>query len=485
MRKILVLFVLSTAITITGCKKFLDEKPQTEIDASSYWKNEDDIKTGLAAMYDGLQVTFDNNYTIWGDARTDEVETTIYGDDAYVVNGLSANTTGSDWSPFYKTINRANLLIKYVPVIKSEYVISLDQKVLNYYLSQAYAVRAFNYFWIVRLWGDAPYWNEPFETIGTDPYRERMAANQVLDSITADLERAVALSLNSTGTPNVYEASLGAMYSMLQDVNMWRKNYSKSVEWFTKLDALRTGSARRYDTVSRAQWKLLFTAPNDATNNKESIWSLPWDYIVDGGASVSELIGAGNTNSDFIVDDSVWKYWVATPVDIRGYQSIDLRVPARDKFNKFYLLNANGTTTYPNGSQANILFPLYRLADMYLLRAEAANKLGDQTTALRYLNIIHQRAGLPAYLAADLNSIAKMEDAILEERKLELYMEAKRWFDLVRTDKVIPVMDQYYRDRQLRRGTVPTGFGDPRTILWPINRTVLNSNPKLVQNVPY
>ena len=70
-------------------------------------------------MYDGLQVSFDNNYTIWGNSRTDEVETTIYGDDAYVVNGLSSSTTGSDWSSFYKTINRANLAIKYIPQIKA------------------------------------------------------------------------------------------------------------------------------------------------------------------------------------------------------------------------------------------------------------------------------------------------------------------------------------------------------------------------------
>lgn len=483
MKKIAYLLCAATIILSPGCKKFLDEDPQIEIDANQFWRNEDDIKTGLAAMYDGLQVSFDNNYTIWGDARTDEVETTIYGDDAYVVNGLSATTTGSDWSSFYKTINRANLVIHNVPIIKAQYITALDPKVVNYYLSQAYAVRAFNYFWIVRLWGDAPYWSTPYQSLATDPAKPRMPANQVLDSITADLEKAINLAVNSTGTPSVYEISQGAIYSLLMDVNMWRKNYTKSVEWFNKLEGLKSGSAKRYDTVARTAWKSLFTSP---TTNNESIWSLPWDYLVDGGASVSELIGAGNTNSDFLVDDSVWNYWtVAAKADIRGPQTIDIKVSAKDKFNKFYNLNANGTTTYPNGGQANILFPLYRMSDLYLLRAEAANKLGDATNALKYLNMIRIRSGMPAYTATVLNTTAKMEDAILEERKLELYMEAKRWFDLVRTDKVIPVMDKYYRERQARRGTTPTGFGDPRTVLWPINRNVLNSNPLLAQNPPY
>jgi hypothetical protein len=77
------------------------------------------------------------------------------------------------------------------------------------------------------------------------------------------------------------------------------------------------------------------------------------------------------------------------------------------------------------------------------------------------------------------------ENAILEERKLELFMEGKRWFDLVRTGKVITVMDPYYRKRQAARGTQPSGFGDPRTVLWPLSTAVINSNRSLIQNPPY
>jgi starch-binding outer membrane protein, SusD/RagB family len=399
------------------------------------------------------------------------------------VNGLSASTTGSDWSSFYKTINRANLAIKNIPRIKAA-TPALDQKVANYYLYQAYAVRAFNYFWIVRLWGDAVYRSQPYESLGEEPYQARIPAAQVLDSITADLERAAALTTAATGSPSNYEISPAAIYAMLMDVNMWRQNYTKSIEWFNKIS---TGAGKTYDTISRDKWKALFTTPNDKAINKESIWSLPWDYLVDGGASVSELIGAGNTNSDFLVEDSIWRYWTTTPADIRGTLSIDFRVSARDKFNKFYAvnLNASGNQIYPNGSQANILFPLYRIADLYLLRAEAANKLNDVTNALRYLNMVRVRAGLPAYTATNLATMEARENAILEERKLELFMEGKRWFDLVRTGKVISVMDPYYRKRQAARGTQPTGFGDPRTVLWPLSTAVINSNKSLVQNPPY
>jgi len=478
MKKIALLLSIGTITLLCGCKKFLDEKPQTEIAADQFWKSEDDIQTGLAAMYDGVQNMFDNNYVLWGDARTDEVDVNQYGDDAYVVNGLSATTTGSDWTDIYKTINRANLAIKNIPIIKSQYETGLDQKLVNHYVSQAYGVRAFCYFWIVRLWGDAPVWTEPYEELQTDPYKVRTAAADIINTvIIPDLEKAATLS--DPARTNVWEISQGAIYSMLMDVAMWNKDYTKAVQWFDKLKGL-----KKYDLVPTASWKNLFTNPD---KTKESIWSLNWDWQVDGGANVSTLIGAGNTNSDFMAEDSVWNYFTTTLSDIRGPQTIDFNVTHHDKFLKFYPVDttSGGDQIYPNSSQADIKFPLYRLADMYLLRAEAANKLGDAATALQYLNMVHQSAGLPAYNNTSFPDQASMENAILEERKLEFFMEAKRWFDLERTGKVIEVMDPYIKRRQMERGTTPTGFGDPRSILWPISRAVLNANPKLVQNPPY
>lgn len=480
MKKIIISLCIVTVglASLTGCKKFLDEKPQTEIAASEFWKSEDDIKTGLAAMYDGVQSIFDNNFTLYGDARTDEVDVNGYGDIAWAMNGISAATGAADWSNFYKTIQRANLGIKYIPIVKSQYQPGIDQKDLNHYLAQCYTTRALCYFYIVRLWGAAPVWTEPYEDINADPAKERTSADIIIDTvIIKDLEKAASLSNPSLNV--VWEANIGATYSLLMDVAMWKKDYAKAVEWYDKLVAL-----KKYDLEPTATWKRIFTEP---TSSKEPIWYVNWDWTVDGGADASTLIGAGNTNSDFEAEDSVWNYWTTTPADIRGPQTIDFNVSGHDKFLKFYPVNLNssGNQLYPNSAEANIFFPLYRWADLVLLRAEAANKLNDPATALMLLNKVRVRAGLAGYLDTDLDTPTKMENAILEERKLELYMEAKRWFDLVRTDKVIEVMNPVLMARQIRRGSLPTGFGDPQTILWPIHRTVLNANPKLVQNPPY
>jgi starch-binding outer membrane protein, SusD/RagB family len=133
-----------------------------------------------------------------------------------------------------------------------------------------------------------------------------------------------------------------------------------------------------------------------------------------------------------------------------------------------------------------VYIPLYRLADMFLLYAEALNKIGDRTNARRYLNLVHQRATLPAYTAAQLTTETEMEDAIIQERQWELFAEGKRWFDLVRTNRVMQIMDPVVKARQVAEGADPVGWGtDKRRYMWPLHRNVLNANPSLVQNQPY
>ena len=480
MKKIFENILILTALIslLNGCTKFLDEKPQTEIGSTVFWKSEDDIKAGIAAMYDGIQSIFDNNYTLYGDARTDEVRVGQYGNISYGMNGLTAGITGSDWTNFYVTIQRANLGIKYIPLVKEKYQSGIAQEAINHYLAQCYTTRALCYFWLIRLWGDVPVWTEPYEDINMSPDKARTPRDIIVDTlIQKDLERAATLSNPSLN--NVFEANIGATYALAMDVAMWKKDYTAAVDWYNKLLALDT-----YSLEPAATWKNLFIAP---ASTKGAIWSVFWDWTVDGGADVSTLIGAGNTNSDFEVEDSVWNYWTTTPADIRGSQTIDFNNDWHDKILKFYApnLDAKGNQLYPNGAEANILFPIYRWADVVLLRAEAANKLNDPVTALDLLNQVRTRAGVETYRADSLDNQEIMEDAILAERKLEFFMEAKRWFDLLRTDKVIEVMDPILKQRQAETESPEVGWGDPRTILWPIDGNVLNANTKLEQNPPY
>jgi tetratricopeptide (TPR) repeat protein len=477
MKTLSIISILIITTILPGCNKFLDEQPVSEISTDNFWKNANDLNTGMAGVYDGIQNMFSNNFVFWGDARTDNFRIGGNGRRDYPYNELTSTSTGSDWAPIYTAIGRINTAIKYIPNIPN-----VEAKVLNNKLAQCYAMRAYCYFWLVRLWGDVPVWKEPYEDLAESPYREKTPVNTIFaETIIPDLE--MALQLVDVTNTNVFQVTIGGMYAMLTEVYMWQKNYDKVLEYADKLTAL-----NRYSLIATANWKLLFTDPSNTTN-KESIWSLNWNWKEDGGAGISEQIGAGNTGSDFSAEDKLWNYWLVNTTDVRGKQTFDYNVTNRDKFLKFYpvTLGSNGNQLYPNEDQAEVKFPLYRLADILLLRAEAHNKKSNPAGAITLLNQVRKRANpaLVDFTPADFASEKALEDTILFERQLELVLEAKRWFDLVRTNKVIEVMDPILSQRQTISGTPPVGFGDPRKILWPIHRNNLNANPLIRQNPPY
>ncbi|NHA07834.1 RagB/SusD family nutrient uptake outer membrane protein [Mucilaginibacter sp. HC2] len=482
MKKILSVTFLTLMITVSGCKKLLDQPPKSQLGSDKFWKNADDAKAGVAGIYDGVQDMFNSQFIYWGDGRSDNLTFhPTYNDGLpLAINVLTPNTNGADWTLLYTTISRANFAIKYIPTIPV-----IDPALSKDYQAQALGIRAYCYFWLIRLWGNVPLWTEPYEDLSTDPYKGVTPAADIMkNEILPDLLKAYDLSDKTASV--VWNLNSGGIAAMLMDVYMYNHDYTNALLWCDNLLAL-----KRYSLEPTATWKNIFTSP---TNSKEDIWSLNWDFTVDGGNKTSQEIGAGDTNSDFAVDPALWTYFTTTTADIRGAQSIDFKVNNHDKIWKYYApnLDKNGNQIYPNSPQANLLFPLYRLADIYLLRAEALNRTGDLTNALVYLNMVHTRAGLPAYKASDFTSADDMlygnpvnGNGILRERQLEFFCEAKRWFDLQRNGIIVSIMDPLIKARQVQKGFPPTGFGDIRKIFWPINQNVLNANTKLTQNPPY
>ena len=485
MKKTIYYILILGLVTSAGCKKFLNQEPISDIAPESFWKTADDAKTGVAAIYDGVQKTLNGNYTDWGDARSDNFTYGGTGENQINVtlNGLNSLNGAANWNNLYYTISRANLAIKYVPDIALTG--SFSEIIRNNYLAQAYGIRAYMYFYAIRLWGGVPVRLEPYENLNEDPLAPRSSADSILNNIIIpDLVKAYTLSDKANTT--VWELNAGGILAMLTDAYMWKKDYAKVLETSQNLINL----AYKYDVsaTNSTDWKKIFLDP---ASTKETIWSLNWSYSQDGGNGISK-IGSGGNTSNYYIDSSVFLRFESNKNDIRRSVTYDTALanaatPTRIiQIGKFYPLNSSNKVVFPINAQNEAKLTLYRMADILLLRAEALNKTSaSKAPVFTIVNRIRTLRQTTPLVATDFPTDKDVETAVLNERQLELFGEGKRWFDLVRTGRVIEIMDPMIRYRQQLLNISQTGFDDPRKILWPISREALTRNTLIRQNQPY
>lgn len=498
----IIITLLAIVIAGASCKKFLNEKPLTQVPTEDYFKSLKDVNAAMGGVYGSFQTEmtgdgtgFSGKYFYWGEGRSDNFDRSGYPNTTITelsLNELTSGNSATDWSGLYRTIGRANTCIKYIPQAQ-KYDNNVTNTVINNNLAQCYAMRAVCYFYIVRLWGDAPIWTEPYTDITQQASRARSPKTEVLDTAIADLQRAYSI-VQKNQTPVVWNIGEAAICAILADIYLWKKDYPNTIVWINKVFAAKGAKGTVLAGTSGANlepsatWKNLFISP---TSTNEAIWSIAWDYNFNGCACAPVTIGL--SNNPVRVDSVIYVDWKKSTADIRPKWTIDTLsgLGHWDKVIKYLNIPGNSIGTIPSGTtatQLNEYLVMYRLGDVYLSYAEALNKTGDKTNALRYLNYIRVRAGLPALLITDpsIATVSNMEDVILKERQYELFAEGKRWFDLVRTDHVVKVMDPILIQRQIRYGSPPVGFGaDLNKILWPLHRNVLEYNKKLVQNPSY
>lgn len=135
--------------------------------------------------------------------------------------------------------------------------------------------------------------------------------------------------------------------------------------------------------------------------------------------------------------------------------------------NKYMDANTIGTST-------NVNIPILRLADVYLIAAEAENRLNGPLEAYKYLNAVHKRAtgvDVPGGLSQQM-----FTDAVLQERSWELFAEGDRWYDLSRTGKFLTIIPAAVNDVYTVRNV------QAKHKYFPIPQLEINANPKLEQN---
>lgn len=459
---------------LCGCKKLLDQKPEDSLTRDAFFKTEADATSAIIGVYDALQ-TCVGQFLLWGESRGDLVTVTANDDNTYPYFQLFENYRPiSNWTVVYNMIGRANIVIESVPGIpKLDSRFTVEES--NAIVGEARFLRALGYFYLVRTFKEVPL---VLEAPSSDDVNYRIAkstSDQILDQIEADLVFAEE-SVPAQYSRNVEtrgRATKGAVNALQTDVFLWRAKYVEaSVAAKKVLD-----KNELYALVPGSDWFNIFSQKNTS----ESIFELQFDYSASETNNLRTISGYFNANN--VLANS----FVAEDDKLRGLNRT-YRESGGKQYWKFRGLNTDNIERPTN--DPNFIF--YRLADVMLMRAEALAHLGadEKGEAITLLNAIRSRVGLPIYDSLD-GSIETplLMNFILKERALELAMEGKRWFDLVRVaqndDRPDFLINSILASRTVgERSSIRPRIIDPRAWYLPILKDELDRNPNLIQN-PY
>ncbi|QPH41044.1 RagB/SusD family nutrient uptake outer membrane protein [Pedobacter endophyticus] len=433
--KIYSLIAASTiGMALSSCKKdFLDQTPITQVGPDVAFADAAAAEKLIQGAYDGMY----NDFHIWdymtnGDVRSDNAY--AGGDNPANIqldmfNVISTNgNVGRDWNSLYSDIKNCNLILTNVPNIEDPKLDVGDRR--KQIIAEASILRAYMYFNLVRTWGSVPLVVK-VPTNDTEFYPAKASVDAIYAQIISDLEYGAANA--RTTAPNKGIVTKGVANALLAKVYAskptpdWAKVSSYS-------DAVIGGG---YALVPN--YDFLWDANHE--NNSEAIWEMQYDGYggLHGNWMPSVLVGTGwkrfNTPTN-----SLAKAFDDAGDAIRKASSIKFNNASTEGWSDAYW--SKSSYPYINKYRADDKSDSYilRLADIILLKAEALNELSASgwSTAAPLVNQIRSRVNLGATPATDQGA---MRLAIENERRLELAFEGHRWYDLLRTNRVIPVMN--------------------------------------------
>lgn len=416
----------------SGCKKdFLDKKPINQVTADQAFTNAEAAEKLIKGAYDGRY----NDYNIWdyqinGDVQADNCY--AGGDnpaniqiDLFTANATNGNVS-RDWSGLYGDVKNANEVLENVPRIEDAALDAGGRR--NQILAEASGLRAYAYFNLVRLFGPVPLiLKTPASIAETQP--SRATVEQVYTQIIADLEFAATNAAASAAHKGIF--TKGVANALLAKVHASKPN----PDW-TKVSSYADATIAGGYTLFN-NYNGLFEEANE--NNSESIWEMQFDGSQHSNWMPSLLVGTGWKRFDTPTNDLIQAYDAENDL-IRKNASVVFKNVSTEGWSDNYWPKANYPFINKFRSDTRTNIYMIRLADILLLKAEAQNEIstGGWSQSKLLVDQIRRRVNLPGTPAADQ---AAMRLAIEKERRLELAFEGHRWFDLVRTNRAIPVMN--------------------------------------------
>lgn len=460
-RKILLGFATMTLVAVGCSDEFISETPKGQFFEENYYTNEEQSFSGLVAVYDVLRKNssgFENMITMMNAGSDDFYAgggspsdgAGIHGFDDFTINPL--NVPRSYFGDYYRGIARANVLILKVPLA------NFDEAKKARFLAEARTLRAFYYFQLVNLFANVPLITEPIATSNAFNVPQSSPA-EIYPFIEAELLASLDdLPTTVTGI-ETGRLTQGAAKAILGKTYLFQGKWAEAAAQLADVNGT-PGSASQYGYDLVDDFASLWSIDNKF--NSESILEVShtnlsnagwgnWGASNDEGNSVNQMVGprgyTAGTAPSYI---SGWSFNPVTP-DLRNdmigdprYAATILDMPAlavsngasyapadqdTGYFLKKFMPLTSETSTGGGNTELNYRQNTYliRLADTYLMEAEALMHTGNTGRAQALLDAVRARVGL--------TPVTVSLDAIYHERRMELAGEGHRFWDLVRTNR--------------------------------------------------
>lgn len=523
-------------LATTSCLGDLNQEPILDKSESSI-NNPGDCMSFLAKIYSGFGLS--------GNSSNTDIEPDLQGGDQGALVFLRGLLTMQEyptdeaiwnWSdagivelcmikwdytlPYsYSFYQRAMLNVRYCKEFLSVYPADGNIPNINVYRDEVRALRAMNYYYLIDLyrnpgvvWDDSPTNDKSWKPsqIGTEALFTKVVEELKDLAANSNLPERPSMTTYGRMTKPVVNTLLAKMY-LNAEVYIGKPMYNEAAEAVQKVIDAGFGLEDNY--------KNLFCGENHLTglHKNEIIYAIPFDNVNARSFGSTIVLTAAAYGGDL---DPTWygmsSSWTCIKPTKQMVEFFDYSPEAGvDKHNsmirkdkryafydgggkrktesklqdwntgylcyKFTNLGWDEAVVTPT-SDPNTDFPLFRLADMYLIYAECALRgatKADRTIALGYINQLRQRATGDA--SANIKSSDLTLDFILDERARELYWEGQRRSDLVRFGKFTKDYAWAYKGGTLE-GVANV---DSKYNVYPISDKDLTANPNLKQNPGY
>ena len=417
MKKIQYILLTAISLSTVSCSDFLDQKPDNYISDAAVIQTLSSAKAALNGAYHDLASSsyyggqyFDAGVNLAADNVTWTGSLNYYYDFDTHQYSAENQLLSYAWYAIYATVNQTNQVIDKVTVLNDG-----SESEHRRIIAEATVIRSLAFFDLARTWGNIPVVKQatssPTQFDGVKQTKAKDVYQLVVDDVLAIYNDLSESSDRVHVTRSAADAFLARVYLYLEQ-------WDKAEQYASKvIDNGNYALGTIQDLIDNKEtaesiWELAYSS--SFTNQQSTYWRSPDQGGRHEWGPSKELV-------QLLADPTVGGDRKAFYQDFSSAQVPDYFV---------------GTLYHRSTLDDDVI--IFRLAEQYLIRAEARANQQNVSGALSDLNIIRRRANISEIV--DVASTQELLNLIADERRVELALEPHRWFDLIRTGKAESVL---------------------------------------------